>query len=359
MTENNYEVSGKKETEHIRESNIELFRILTMLLIIAHHYVVNSGLTSHISTLPFTWRSIFVYMAGAWGKIGINCFVMITGYFMCTSRITLRKFLKLIGEVMFYRIVIWLIFLFTGKETLSWPGIIWTLLPINSIGKNFTGCFLAFYLSIPFLNLLVSHMNQKQHQRLLLLLGFVYIALGTIHRVDINYFSWFIVLYFIASYLRLYPGEKWDKTGLWCGLLLGCVLLDAAPVILGAYLGRKMKQDMVYYFVADSNTILAVLTSISAFMFFSHLKIRYNKVINRIAASTFGVLLIHAHSDAMRQWLWVDVLDNVGWYSSKWMPLHLIGSVLCIYIICTMIDMIRIQLIEKPFIICLIAYRKR
>lgn len=29
-----------------RESGIELFRIVTMLVIVAHHYVVNSGLTT-------------------------------------------------------------------------------------------------------------------------------------------------------------------------------------------------------------------------------------------------------------------------------------------------------------------------
>lgn len=28
----------------VRSSNIELFRILSMLMIVAHHYVVNSGL---------------------------------------------------------------------------------------------------------------------------------------------------------------------------------------------------------------------------------------------------------------------------------------------------------------------------
>ena len=30
--------------ENTRNSNIELFRIITMLVIIAHHYVVNSGI---------------------------------------------------------------------------------------------------------------------------------------------------------------------------------------------------------------------------------------------------------------------------------------------------------------------------
>ena len=34
----------------VRSSNIELFRILSMLMIVAHHYVVNSGLIDCIDT---------------------------------------------------------------------------------------------------------------------------------------------------------------------------------------------------------------------------------------------------------------------------------------------------------------------
>lgn len=34
-----------------RDSNLELLRIITMLVIVAHHYVVNSGLISEILEL--------------------------------------------------------------------------------------------------------------------------------------------------------------------------------------------------------------------------------------------------------------------------------------------------------------------
>lgn len=69
----------------IRNSNLELYRIIVMLLIVAHHYVVNSGLITVMEETPLSARSIFFYLFGAWGKIGINCFVLITGYFMCKS----------------------------------------------------------------------------------------------------------------------------------------------------------------------------------------------------------------------------------------------------------------------------------
>lgn len=93
-----------------RNSNLELYRIIVMLFIVAHHYVVNSGLFQLMSESPLTVNSAFLYLFGMWGKTGINCFVLITGYFMCKSTTTINKFFKLLFEVIFYKIVIYLIF---------------------------------------------------------------------------------------------------------------------------------------------------------------------------------------------------------------------------------------------------------
>lgn len=38
------DVKKQSAPARMRDSNLEIFRIITMLLIIAHHYVVNSGL---------------------------------------------------------------------------------------------------------------------------------------------------------------------------------------------------------------------------------------------------------------------------------------------------------------------------
>lgn len=112
-----------------RDSNIELFRIIAMLLIVAHHYVVNSGITQIIAEPPYTWHTYFLYLFGMWGKIGINCFVLITGYFMCTADISLRKFLRLLLEIWFYNIVIYAAFVISGYEPVSFSGIYAALLP--------------------------------------------------------------------------------------------------------------------------------------------------------------------------------------------------------------------------------------
>lgn len=337
-----------------RDSNIELFRIITMLLIVAHHYVVNSGLTldgGPIFSNSLSWRSLFLLIFGAWGKTGINCFVLITGYFMCKSQITMKKFLKLLLVIMFYRICFYLIFTLTGYEAFSFSGLIKTLIPITEISVGFPNAFLVFYLLIPFLSILVQHLNEKQHIYLLILCGFTYVWLGTIpgFSITMNYVSWFSVLFVIASYIRLYPKRVYENKKVWAWLTIGFILLAILSIIGVAWIGTKIGRAGAYYFVSDSNTFLAVAVAVCAFMFFRNIKIRYSKLINTIAASTFGVFLIHTRGDTMRQWLWRDLIDPVGHYGSKLMPLYAIVCVLAIFCICTVIDQLRIHFIEKPF----------
>ena len=75
---------------------------------------------------------------------------------------------------------------------------------------------------------------------------------------------------------------------------------------------------------------------------------KYHPIINKVAASTFGVLMIHANSDTMRQWLWRDVLQNTSAFHSSFFVIHAFCSVLAVYCICTVLDMVRITVLEKP-----------
>ena len=74
-----------------------------------------------------------------------------------------------------------------------------------------------------------------------------------------------------------------------------------------------------------------------------------NRVINAIAATVFGVFCIHASSDAMRRWLWQDMLKNVEYFYKPIGYLHIIGAVVGIFAVCAVIDILRARLIEKPF----------
>ena len=332
-----------------RESNLELYRILVMLTIVAHHYVVNSGVMFLMKEDPTSFRSLYYYLFGAWGKVGINCFVLITGYFMCKSKITIQKFLKLLLEVVFYMLTINAILIAVGIEQVSVRELWSDFQILFDVSQGFTSCFIIFYLFIPFLNVLVNNMTQRQHKCLVGLCLAVYTGISTflLGRVEMNYVVWFCILYLISSYIRFYnPMNNWRWGWILGGAFLLSVLSIVALIYIGGFLGKPLPQ---YHFIHDSNKLLAVLLSVSMFMYFKELNVPYSKVINRIAQSCFGVLLIHANCDAMRTWLWKDFLDVAGQYHTNTFILHSILSVLGIYVVCTIIDQLRISFIEKPF----------
>ena len=331
----------------VRSSNLELYRIICMVMIVSHHYVVNSGLAT-LADINLD-NGIFITLFGAWGKTGINCFLMITGYFMCTSKITLRKFVKLMGQIYLYKWLFFAIFLVTGYETLSPFRIIELIMPVWGFQDNFVSCFIAFWLTIPFLNILVQNMTKRQHEMLLLLLLTMYTVLGSIptFKVALNYVTWFGIIYFIASYIRLYPNRWTDNERFWGWMslltfLMGCMSIFVLQKTVGGG----------YFFVTDCNKIFAVAIAVSSFLWFKNMNIKYSKVINAFGAGTFGVLLIHANSDAMRTWLWKDTLDVVGHYSLPFGQLVLfsVGAVCAIFMICNLIDQLRIATLEKWFL---------
>ena len=337
-----------KQTSKKRDSNIELFRIILMILIIAHHYVVNSGLLPMLIASPTEKQSVFLAIAGAFGKICINCFVLITGYFMCKSHITLQKFLRFVFEVIFYYVIIYFIFCATGFINFSIKDFLSLAAPIQVIGSDFTSAYIVLFLLIPFINILIKNLAKKKLLLLITILLFAYSFLGTIPLipVTIHYVSWFFVIYLIGAYIRLHLNKTISSNAkLWITISIFSVLM----ITLSIAIRLTTKPYLVHYDVNDSNKILATISAVSFFMLFKNWRIKYNKFINYLAASTFGVLLIHASGQHMRNWLWVNTLNNVGMYSNPLLPLHLISSVLGVYCCCVAIDKVRIRFIEKPF----------
>lgn len=73
-------------TKLTRSSNIELFRVILMIMIVTHHYVANSGISSFFNYNSFNVNMLFAQFIGWGGKTGINCFLLISGYFMCKQQ---------------------------------------------------------------------------------------------------------------------------------------------------------------------------------------------------------------------------------------------------------------------------------
>ena len=326
-------------------------RIVAMIIIIAHHYVVNSGLTGMFDFSDITPNMIFLQFVGFGGKMAINAFVLISAYFMCCQKVTWKRVLKLVFEIYFYKILIYILFIATSVDSFSLKNLYKTICsPFYGFERGFVGSFLAFYIMIPFLNIFIKNISIEIHKCLIITLLFLYTFISSflLNTAAWSYLGWYITLYFIASYMRLHPHKIFESKKLALSGLLISIALVFLSIILIDLIGPRIGFYDYYFFCADSQKILALTTGLFMFLTFKNMEIKQNKFINTIAMTTFGVLLIHANSDAMRSFLWGDLLNNTGYYSSNVLPIHFIGSVLLVYIVCVAIDYCRIRFLEKP-----------
>lgn len=340
---------GKK----MRSSNIELYRIVMMLVIIAHHLVVNSTITWQYDYSNVTGNMLFLEFFGFGGKPMIDGFLLITGFFTIKSIFTVEKALRVFLEILFYRVLIYFLFVWFGVQSFSWSGF-WdaSLYVFRAADMSFPATYFWLYCLTPFINTLANALNKRQYLALLGVLLVYFTFVSTVFK-DVDTFSelgWYITVYLIGAYLQLHEPRLLNRA--WkSGVLTLAALLACFGTILWMNYRRAIgATDLsVYYFFSNAHKPLGLALAVCSFQWFRHLKIRNSRVINTCAASIFGVLLIHANSDTMRKQLWQIWLKIPSWYTKPWLWLYAIGCVFGIFIVCTLLDQIRIHAIEKPF----------
>lgn len=341
-----------------RASNLELLRIIAMLAIIAHHYVVNSTVTrSFVYDGSATPQQYFLEVWGMWGKTGINVFILISGYFMCQMQLTLKRYIKLVVQILFYGLTIMLIFALCDYQALTVKGVINRVLGLlRNINHGFDASFMAFYAFVPFYNKLIHSLTKSQ---LLWLVGGLLMVMTVcstfLFAPTMNEPIWYMTLFFVAAYIRLYP-DKWTNSLKISSICLVVSLLVAIGVCLSlVYLanhtGRPGFAHFKWHLVADSNKFMAFVIGLSAFLTAKNFHMEHSKIINGLAAGCFGVLLIHASSDTMRQWLWQDICNVPGMLNAD-LPILIAQAItvpIIIYLICSFIDHYYKRFLEPMF----------
>ena len=345
---NNVEI---KSNTSQRNSAFELLRIIAMILIVFHHFAVHGGFEwgTQSLTIPYFWYNLIAMG----GKIGANVFVLISGYFMVNSNgsiFNFKKVLKFWGQIFFYSIAIYCIFILAGVSKFGIVSFVKTIFPITFGSWWFASTYFVLFLIHPFLNKLLHCLGKKSYQRLLVLLIICWCIIPTFTTspYESNSLLWFITLYTIAGYIRIYglnPRYTSKHYFILCGIFSALTYLSN---VVFSFLGTKWSifASHTRYFYGEQK-LPVLLVALTLFMAFATLKMSYHKSINIIASATFGVYLIH-DNELTRHFLWLNVFKNAQYQDSLMLIPYSIGVVILVYITCTVIDLVRQQILEKP-----------
>lgn len=291
-----------------KQSNYEFMRILSMFMIVFWHVIGNNvPIGSLNSSLSFCFKFIQTCIV-----VHVNSFVLLSGYFSTGKTTTWRKGLSIFFTSWFYRVVFACLLFFTAWVPLSHIQFFQEIMPFDLKNYWFINCYLVLLLLVPFLNILIHHMTERQHKYLLFVSFFLFSIVpfltsqATVSNDGYTVIQ-FIFLYFLGAYLKKYPiaqnyhFKSWSKNKLqllFVFLFFGCFLtnfmlsyfsndlIQMNNSILN-HIGTTLNSSLLNY----SNP-LVMIQSVSFFLFFGTLTIK-NKWINKISTLTFGVYLFH------------------------------------------------------------------
>lgn len=319
-----------------RSSNLELLRIILILMIITLHYFHANigGLFGNVETNTLNYY--ISHFIEALCICAVNTFIIITGYFSYKKEsIKIAKVLKLIFLMAFYGLLIAIIYIICTHTPLSINTL--KIVFVSTFSRWFVIIYTILYLLIPFINKLINNLDEKQLKTLLIINFFVFYFLYTFINkatmVDKGYgIVNFINLYLIGAYIRKYKDQPIKKA--YCFIVyLVCAIFTT---IFSFFAGRAY----------DYATVFNLIGAIALFCLFKEIKIKDSKFINKLSSYTFAVYIIHENK-LFSQFLYRNIFHTQLYWNNNMMILHLIISVIGIYLLCVLIESIRSILLKR------------
>lgn len=339
----------------IRNSNLELLRILCMMMIIGSHYA-HHGAGNNWSMLrsAFSVNHVIATILGSWGQLGVYGFILISCYFMTEkSLFSSKRIFMLIGEVVFYNLIYCFIGVLSGEAGLK--TIVKELLtPLWPEGYWFITTYIVFYLIEPFLKILASQLTKEMLMRMCIILTLFVPCYNLLWDNVGGYLGNFVYAYFLITYLKGKENcffEKYARIGfitMTCSIIIVSLMICIFGTITGLdiILGQTTR--------ISGRNIFIVLDALFMFYFFKNLKVKNSKVINTIGRATLGVYIIHDNiflCEGNNSILWDRILKINEWYTSPWFILHMVISIIAIFAVCTIIEILRIMIVDDLLLV--------
>lgn len=275
---------------------MELLRIIAMFMVVMDHLLLVGDVPLMTYQGELTGLMIFRYFSLAITFVGVNLFVMISGYYGIQF-----KWSKLIGlylTCVFYGLLCEVVHMIYTPH-FGWKGN--TLYVIQNALSNkmwwFINTYVCLMLFSPLLNKALNNMTKRYHLGVIILLLLKVCFFDWVWK-DCDNFINFLCLYVIGRYLNKYVNGETIIKWRW-HILLFWVLC----VIIFAGLSLLHSQSHFPLLLWEYNNPLLIVGAVCLILFFSSWHF-HSGLVNWFASGTLAVYLIH-----VGPWFGIDLFD--------------------------------------------------
>lgn len=331
-----------------RSSNLELLRILCMLLIIGDHLTGQGGIADY-TTLPSSFAFCLI---GCGSRIACSVFILIGGWFLCEQPYKTRRPLSLWLSLWLYTVPVTLLCRLAGLDV-SFSALRWAAFPASTRQLWFISDYLLLLLCVPLLNRVLRGLPRTAHRGLLAVLAVPMILYPTLFGENgiVSDTAWmFLYEYLLAAYLRRYPENRLARLlqNRAAALALGLGLPLVNTAIRAVLETRGLTDGKAFQYVAYYRTALGALPNLLAalalFYLFKNLDLGCVRWVNALSGTTLGVYILH-QVPAFRNFLWNGLLQAQAHHGSV---VYTLFAIFAVFFGCAAVDAVRTRLVMRP-----------
>ncbi|NBB31615.1 acyltransferase family protein [Cellulophaga sp. BC115SP] len=322
----------------IRDSNLEILRIISIFLILMLHTAALSK-----SEDIFSINAIVTRVISSFGNVGVTCFILISGYF--GIKFKLDRFLYLVYLTSFYSLIVYLTNSFFYNHPLSYKLILENLFIVPLYKNWFITCYLIVFLISEYIDIFCSCLDRKTFRNLLIVLTVLFSFIPTIFNnpyYTVLYgggkcLSYFLFLYIVGRYIQKYSIEVKNIKRLILIFTGNIVTMNVLNNVASYFL----KKNIVIYSMDCSPFIL--VNALILFLIFSNRKSYHSRIINYFSSSVVAVYLLDGARLSIDKWT-VNLGSLKGSEITIW---YIILEVIIAFVIFMFFDKLRVYFLAK------------
>lgn len=335
-----------------KNCGIDALRILSMFMVTILHVLTQGGILN--ASGGFTSQYEVGWLLQTMAFCAVNVYALISGYVWVYAKYRYRNLIELWLQVLFYTISITILFSVFYPSSVSLLEWIKAIFPIMFNQYWYFSSYVALFLFIPLLNIILEKMEKRQLQFCIAMILFFFSGIQTLFYSDAfgtngGYSAiWLMILYLVGGYIRKYrQSEKGKATKFLIGyfVMIGLTWLSKfiIEILTLHFLGEVRAGN--YLISYKSPTI--VLAAVCLLLFFEKIRVSpfWEKMIRVFSPMAFGVYLIHNHPLVFSH-LMKDRFTEYAAFPWIFEILAVLGTAVLINLICYSIDFIRLKLFK-------------
>ncbi len=330
---------GRRE----RNLGIDLLRMLSMFMVAILHVCGQGGVLN--ATVGNVSANRIAWLLEIAGYCCVNCYALISGYVGVKSRFKYSNIILLWLQVFFYTGLVTLLFSIFSPGTVETEQIVCAFFPVMKSQYWYFTAYAGMFFFIPLFNYAVNHMPKRQMGAVIIALTLLFSIVPAFFRAGIfgkatgdvfgtvsGYSAWWLaILYLMGAYISKY--NLFEKIPSW--------------LFFGGYLGAVLVTWIAKFFIKGGGVLVnytsptILLAGVSLLLLFSRMKLRpLAPVIRFLSPLAFSVYIIHVHPLIWKQFMllrYASFAELPVWH----MTLAILLAALCIYLVCSAIDLVR------------------